>query len=126
MSRTWTWRNPMGWPMTRKVFILALAATYLPLAYVGYGWGPDHSAAAAQPTVVNHYETPCYARERTARGIPALSVHQDRGLLGWERSHQGTPEAADFHAALAACDALEPVGKWDWGSMVLVSTETLP
>lgn len=121
----YNWRKPGTWPMTRRVFVILVAMTYLPLGYAAYGWGPSH-AAAAQPTVVNHYETPCYFRERTARGIPALSVHQDRGLLAWERSHAGTEAAADYHAALRVCDANEPVGKWDWDSMILVDTETLP
>lgn len=123
----YNWRKPATWPMTRRVFILMLAATYLPLGYTL--WGPtDTPAASAQQgtTQVRHYETPCYFRERTNRGIPALSVHQDRGLLAWERSHAGTAAAADYHAALTACDANEPVGKWDWASKVLVSTETLP
>lgn len=120
----YNWRKPGTWPMTRRVFVLALAATYLPLGYVAYGWGPS-PAATVQPTTVNHYETPCYHRERTARGIPALSVHPDQGLLAWERSHAGTAEATSYHAALRACDATQPVGKWDWANMVLVGTEVI-
>jgi hypothetical protein len=122
------WRNPASWPLTRRVVVLAVAATYLPLGYVLYGWGPDHSAPqhkAPTYTVVNTYESPCYVQVRTARGIPALSVDASKGLLAWEQAHQGTIEAADYHAALDHCDATQPVGKWDWDAKVLVNQETV-
>lgn len=87
------------------------------------------ASAAQQATQVNTYESPCYQRERVARGIPALSAHEGRGLVAYVRAHLHgtTPDAqlADYWKALEACDRNEPVGRWDWGSMVLVRTEHL-
>lgn len=91
--------------------------------------GVPASAAPQGANQVNSYESPCYQRERVARGIPALSVHEGRGLIAYVRAHLHgtTPDAqlADYWAALEACDRNEPVGRWDWGSMVLVRTEYL-
>lgn len=79
--------------------------------------------SALQLTRVNNYETPCYKREREARGIPMYSVHESRGYMKWYKDNWGTPEWSDWNRAAAACDSNEPVAKWDWDSMVLVSVE---
>lgn len=127
MRRNWSWRKPATWPLTRKAVVVAVAATYLPLGYTVYGWGPDDTAPQADPvyTVVNTYEDPCYVEARTSRGIPPLSVRPTEGLLAWERGHQGTDDAANYHAALDACDATQPAGKWNWVAKVLVNQETV-
>lgn len=79
-------------------------------------------------TQVNHYETPCDLRERLARGIPAYSVHEGRGLMAyvWEHLDENyVPDAelADYWAALDTCDINEPVAKWDFENMVLTHIE---
>lgn len=80
-------------------------------------------------TQVRNYETPCQHRERVARGIPAYSVHEGRGLMAYVYAHLDgdTPDAqlADFWAALDECDRTQPVARWDWDSMVLTSVEYL-
>jgi hypothetical protein len=91
---------------------------------------PASSADATQgATEVYNYETPCHHRERVARGIPAYSVHEGRGLMAYVRAHLNgsVPDAqlADFWAALDACDRDHPVARWAWSSMVLVSVERL-
>jgi hypothetical protein len=88
------------------------------------------AAEAAQGrTQVNHYETPCDNRERVARGIPAYSVHEGRGLMAYVRAHLDgdTPDAelADYWAALDACDRNHPVARWDWDHMILTHVEYL-
>lgn len=76
---------------------------------------------------MNNYETPCEYRERRARGIPAYSVHPGRGLMSYVYAHLDgtTPDAelADFWAATRECRRTEPVARWDFGSMILVSVE---
>lgn len=80
-----------------------------------------------RPTVVNHYETPCYYRERVARGIPAYSIDRSRGLMAYVDAHLDgeTPDAelAEFWAALRDCRRLEPVARWDWPNMIMTHRE---
>lgn len=91
--------------------------------------GVPAAEAAQGRTRVNTYETPCEQRERVARGIPPLSVHEDRGLMAYVYAHldDRTPDAqlADYWAALDRCDRNHPVPKWAWDQMVLVNVEYL-
>lgn len=66
---------------------------------------------------VNYYESPCYHRERVARGIP----YQNDAYLAWARSHMGTPAWDDWNAAALACFRDHPVAKFDWDNMIKVS-----
>lgn len=85
---------------------------------------PIRSSSADAATRVDTYESPCYHRERVARGIPAYSVHENRGLMAYVRAHLhgsvADGQLADYWRALAACNRNEPVSRWAWGSMVLV------
>lgn len=91
--------------------------------------GLPAAEAAQGRTQVNNYETPCDYRERTARGIPAYSVHPGRGLMAYVDAHLdgSTPDAqlADFWAALDECDRTDPVPRWSWDQMILTGVEYL-
>lgn len=127
--RTWTWSKPATWPMTRRVFVTMLAVTYLPLGYVLYGWGEPAAAPAPTETVVNHYESPCAREARVSRNIPQVTVDSSTGLAAYVQAHlQGsTPDAelADYWAALDHCDATQPVAKFDYAHLYLVSSEVV-
>jgi hypothetical protein len=114
------------WQPARTVMAVAMLTVALPV-YLHSQPAPEVDAAA--PTQVLHYETPCYYRERTERGIPAYSVDASKGELAYVRAHLNgsTPDAelADYWAALDACDQVEPVALWNWSGMVLVGTEAI-
>ena len=107
-----------------RIFVSALIVAMITLTT-----GASSAEATQGRTRVNIYETPCYQREREARGIPRYSVHEGRGLMAYVYTHLDgtTPDAqlADFWDALDACRRNEPVAKWDWGAMVLVGVEYL-
>lgn len=126
------WRKPMTWPMTRRVFIILLAVTYLPIGYTLYGWG-EADAATTAPTVVNFYELPqevtdarqaCYEQEREARDIPADSD----AYVAWWNTNKGTSVQREWTAAFEACKTAHPMpgGKWNFAGMTLVRTELWP
>jgi hypothetical protein len=111
------------------VKIIRIFALSLIIILTTLGTGPSSAEAAQGRTRVNIYETPCYQREREARGIPRYSVHEGRGLMAYVYAHLDgtTPDAqlADFWDALDACRRNEPVARWDWPNMVLVGVEYL-
>lgn len=120
----------------RGWIILVFGVAILPAIYTAstHPPGPDpqpvsaaEAAQAAKPTRVNIYETPCELRERTARGIPAYSVDDTKGLMAWTYARLDgttpTPELRDYWEALDDCRANEPVAKWDWDNMILVDVE---
>lgn len=128
MFRSWkNWRSirltARGW------IVLVVGIIALPLAYVGTQSDATTPASiSAAPTRVNHYETPCELRERTARNIPTYSVDHSKGLIAyvWEHLDENyVPDAelADYWAALDACDVNEPVAQWDFDNMILVNVE---
>jgi hypothetical protein len=81
------------------------------------------AGSALQLAQINHYETPCHKREREARGIPKYSVDESKGYMAWYRSNWETPEWNDWNAAASNCRLVEPVEKWRWDGMILVSVE---
>jgi hypothetical protein len=137
MARTFHKHQRNGRLTLRGIVILILGVAIMPAIYTAnhHPPGPDpqpvsaaEAAQAAKPTRVNHYETPCDLRERTTRGIPAYSVDDSKGLMAyvWEHLDENyVPDAelADYWAALDACDVNEPVAKWDFDNMILVSVE---
>lgn len=113
----------------RGWFVLFVGVAILPAIHTAQHV-PAPQASTAAPTQVHHYESPCYLRERTARGIPASTLDDNTGLAAYVRQHLrgSTPDAelADYWAALDRCRENEPVGKWAWDSMILVSVEKVP
>jgi hypothetical protein len=111
------------------VKIIRIFALSLIIILTTLGTGPSSAEAAQGRTRVNIYETPCYQREREARGIPRYSVHEGRGLMAYVSAHLDgdTPDAelADYWAALDACDRNHPVARWDWDHMILTHVEYL-
>lgn len=127
------WRRPHTWPLTRKLVVLMVAATYLPLGYALYGWGSDTSASALVSTEVRVYELPkdvqsarasCYETERETRGVPA----ERNAYLSWWRDNEGTATQLEWTAAFEACKTAHPMpgGKWNFAGMTLVKTEVIP
>lgn len=122
------------WPVARAIMSVIMLVVALPIYLHAQDdpAPPAVSAATAQHrTQVNHYETPCYLRERVARGIPAYSVDDTKGLMAYVWAHLDdnyVPDAelADYWEALDACRANEPVAKWDWDNMILTHVEYLP
>lgn len=123
------------WPVARAIMSVIMLVVALPIYLHSQETDPSPpavSAATAQHrTQVNHYETPCDYRERVARGIPAYSVDPSKGLMPYVWAHldeNNVPDAelADYWAALDACDASEPVARWDFDNMVLTHVEYLP
>jgi hypothetical protein len=78
-----------------------------------------HHVWMTAPGSINHYETPCWHRERVARGIP----WDNAGYLGWYRANWGTAEWSGWNAAAAACERDHPVPKWAFDQMILVGSE---
>jgi hypothetical protein len=123
------------WSVARSIMSVVMLVVALPIYLHNQGSDPSPppvpAATAQHRTQVNHYETPCDYRERMARGIPAYSVDTSKGLMAYVRAHLvdgTTPDAelADYWAALDACDANEPVAKWNWEGMILTHAEFLP
>lgn len=113
----------------RRAVITRIFALSLITVLTTLGTGASSAEATQERTQVNIYESPCYQREREARGIPRYSVHEGRGLVAYVHAHLNgnTPDAelADYWAALDACRRDHPVPRWDFGSMVLVGVEYL-